>query len=134
LQIQQLKEEIEDEKKYNNLMLAEEHASLICQKALFTHKNIFQTQQKVIAGQDMRDHPDGHIVVSKEEQTEAITHALLKKDAEYLRKKRLEVSKRGSQQSWGEESRESNIPSPNEEKYLVEIERIKWQLIYEKRL
>lgn len=39
----------------------------MCQKALFTYKYLNQNQQDQITGLDMRENPEGHIIVSKAE-------------------------------------------------------------------
>lgn len=47
---------------------ADEQVSLICQKSLFTYKYINQGQRDKISGIDVREKPEGHVIVSKEEQ------------------------------------------------------------------
>jgi len=47
---------------------ADEQVSLICQKSLFTFKYHQKNQSSMIKGLDTRLQPDGHFIVSKEEQ------------------------------------------------------------------
>jgi len=55
----------------------------LCQKAFFTFKYTQQEQEGIISGIDVRDRPEGHVVVTKEEQ-----NAVLKpKDLEIKTKK-----------------------------------------------
>ena len=54
-------------------MFAEEQASLLCQKAMFSFKKIQIDQRDIVTGKDMREHTSGHIVVSKDEQTKTLT-------------------------------------------------------------
>ena len=44
----------------------------MCQKAMFTFKFMQQNQANKIQGLDIRNYPEGHIVVSKEEQDAVI--------------------------------------------------------------
>lgn len=47
---------------------SDEQVSLMCQKSLFTYKYINQNQSGKIAGIDVRQQPEGHVIVSKDEQ------------------------------------------------------------------
>ena len=66
--IKQLQNEIEEERHYSAKVWANEQVSLLCQKAFFSFKYTQQEQQGIISGIDVRDRPEGHIVVTKEEQ------------------------------------------------------------------
>lgn len=50
---------------------ADEQVSLICQKAMYTYKFHQKNQEDKIEGVDTRAKPDGHFIVTKEEQQEA---------------------------------------------------------------
>lgn len=69
----------------------------------------------------MRQKPDGHVIVSKEEQesilNEAVGHDLNEdsKDSAF----RSDIS---------------NLPSPTVEKHQIEVDNLKWQIQYEKKL
>ena len=66
--IDQLKNELEEERNYSEKVWADEQVSLLCQKALYTHKYMNIAQENKIAHLDTRKAKDGHIVVSKEDQ------------------------------------------------------------------
>ena len=70
--IKQLQNEIQEERDYSTKIWANEQVSLMCQKAMFTFKYIHKSQDNKIEGVDMRDQPEGHIVVSKEEQNQLL--------------------------------------------------------------
>ena len=76
-----------------------------------------QAQSDKIEGLDTRTQPEGHVIVSKQEQEE-----LLKTDKDLENRSDDEISQ------------VSMIPNPNIEKHLIEIENLKWQIQHESKL
>lgn len=153
----QLQKEIEDERQYSMHTWADEQVSLICQKALFTYKYHQKSQHCKIEGLDTRLKPEGHFIVSKEEQDDAF--GIINK-GDQTRKSKNSVKIRDSQpptlekekeqdeakqtqkeEIYGDNSSEcekmseiSFIPTPALEKHMMEVENLKWQIDYERKL
>jgi hypothetical protein len=64
---------VEEERAYSEKVWADEYVSLACQKAFYSYKILNKSQEEQIAGLDTREAPDGHIVVTKEEQTKVLS-------------------------------------------------------------
>jgi len=150
--------EILEERDYSQKIWADEQVSLMCQKAMFTFKFMHQNQESKIQGLDIRDHPEGHIVVSKQEQEAVIANQVDKvqdvkpegsrtgpaksagKGMQVLNidSGRKDVDQSASKTaSMGEEDRHSEIsalPSPTQEKHEIEVQNLNWQIEYEKKL
>ena len=146
----------------------------MCQKAFFTFKYTQQEQEGIISGIDVRDRPEGHVVVTKEEQN-AVLKPHYQRDLEIKTKKssvkpqsalfgsvmvedqderapdtpgvksakyKLEgvdnyhLSKplSSARVSLDGQSDISLLPPQNIEKHQHEIENLKWQIQYEKKL
>lgn len=69
--IVQLKNELQEERNYSQKVWADEQVSLMCQKALFTYKFMNKNQAQKVHGLDIRDYPDGNIIVTEIEQNNA---------------------------------------------------------------
>lgn len=90
----------------------------------------------------MREHPDGHIVVSKEEQDEFVagkTPQQVPKNlpsqlpAQFPLKEdvKVELTARSNLES---ESNISEIPSPKQENHNIEVENLRWQIEADRKL
>ena len=111
--IAQLQRELQDERQYSMHVWADQQVSLMCQKSLFTFKYHQRNQADKIEGIDTRQKPEGHFIVTKQEQDEAFGEA--REDSERM-------------------SEISQIPTPTMEQHLVEVEHLKWQIEYERKL
>ena len=104
---------------------ADEQVSLICQKSLFTFKYIQQSQEDKIEGLDVRNKPEGHIIVTKEEQDQVLKDKIV--DAEM---KAAEVKAKASEQNSQKDSEEasvvSDMPSPMTEAHNIKVENLQW--------
>ena len=123
---------------------ADEQVSLICQKALFTYKYHHHDQLDKIEGLDTRRKPDGHFIVSKEEQEEVFgklnNEASIKKESTI----RIQPDEKAGHQNFEKPNSENGsdeeevselsiIPTPSREKHLIEVENLKWQIEYERK-
>ncbi len=163
--IKQLQDEILEERDYSTKIFAEEQVSLLCQKALFSYKHFQKTQEPLISGLDMRLKPEGHVIVSKQEQDALLNDEepprLESSQASQSSRVKSQVNPHitksslapeTNRQSAGNPSPEvehplieklesedkqsvvSAIPSPLIEKHRMEVEDLKWQIQYEKKL
>lgn len=99
----------------------------MCQKSLFTYKYIHQNQSDKISGMDVREKPDGHVIVSKDEQD-----ALLKTTRSVIVKSQKHVI--SPAKDMDQDSEQSFIPSQHIQEHRMEVENLKWQIQYEKKL
>jgi hypothetical protein len=63
--IDQLKDQLEEERAYSEKVWADEYVSLACQKAFYSYKILNKSQEDQISGLDTREKPQGHIVVTE---------------------------------------------------------------------
>ena len=79
----------------------------------------------------MRKNPNGHVIVSKEEQDDILKAQIIddKEDENAQELLAADEEVRNSQ-----ESELSSLPSPSTEQHLIEVENLKWSIEYEKKL
>ena len=79
----------------------------------------------------MRKNPNGHVIVSKEEQDDILKAQIIDDKADENAQELLAADEevRNSQ-----ESELSSLPSPSTEQHLIEVENLKWSIEYEKKL
>ena len=79
----------------------------------------------------MRKNPNGHVIVSKEEQDDILKAQIIddKQDENAQELLAADEEVRNSQ-----ESELSSLPSPSTEQHLIEVENLKWSIEYEKKL
>lgn len=79
----------------------------------------------------MRKNPNGHVIVSKEEQDDILKAQIIDDKVDENAQELLAADEevRNSQ-----ESELSSLPSPSTEQHLIEVENLKWSIEYEKKL
>ena len=83
----------------------------------------------------MRDQPEGHIVVSKQEQNALLQSKESLQPISKSIEERKSIEKQQSQEEVDDnDSHISNIPSPTMQNHQIEVENLKWQIEYEKKL
>ena len=110
---------------------ADEQVSLMCQKSLFTYKYVNQNQSDKISGIDVREKPEGHVIVTKNEQDDLLKSARTKR----LEKVMPPKSPSPEQvRDIDQDSEQSFIPPQQIQDHKMEVENLKWQIQYEKKL
>lgn len=72
-QIEQLNLQISEEQGYTQKAWTEAQVEVLCTKAMYNYKFMQICQSEKITKFDIRDKPDGHVIVSKEEQQKYLT-------------------------------------------------------------
>ena len=79
----------------------------------------------------MRKNPNGHVIVSKEEQDDILKAQIIDDKVD---ENAQEVFAADEEVRNSQESELSSLPSPSTEQHLIEVENLKWSIEYEKKL